>query len=190
MSNTRSPVRLLGISGSLRSTSSNTAILSTLVSLLSDKADLALCRLDEVPLYNGDLEGVQLPEAVRALKAAIDRCDGLVICSPEYNYGVPGVLKNAIDWASRPAFQSPLRGKPVLIMTASPGTAGGARAHHQIREALSASLARPIARAQVAIGGVQSKIEGGRLVDESTIQFILGAIDDLIAEIRLLAGHR
>ena len=95
-----------------------------------------------------------------------------------------GVLKNALDWASRPAFNSPLRNKTCLPMTSSPGYVGGARAHAQINETLSSALARVVVRPQVVIAGVMQKIAGGRLVDEDTIQFCLAAIDDLLKEVR------
>ncbi len=124
------------------------------------------------------------------LKNAIAGADGLVLCSPEYNYGMPGVLKNAIDWASRPGFASPLRSKPALIMTASPGTAGGVRAQAQIRDALAATLARPLARQHVAIANVASRIQDGRLADAPTLDFIRVALEELLDEIAMLAGAR
>jgi chromate reductase len=85
-----------------------------------------------------------LPASVSALKEAIAQADGLIICSPEYNYSTSGVLKNALDWASRPGFNSPLKNKPVLIMTSSPGVLRGVRAQSQLRETLSATLSRVI----------------------------------------------
>jgi len=179
-------VRLLGISGSLRSGSHCTAVLRTLAERLYGDARLELHPLDGVPLFNADLDGEQAPAAVRDLKAAITAADGLVVCSPEYNYGMSGVLKNAIDWASRPGFKSPLKGKPVLVMTASPGTAGGVRAQYQVREALSATLARPLARQHVAIASVADKMAGGRLNDPATLDFVLQAVGDLVQEVRLL----
>ncbi len=179
--------RLLGLSGSIRRESCNTAILRTLAGKLRDKASLTLFPLDDVPLYNADLDGERLRPPVRALKEAIAASDGIVLCSPEYNYGTSGVLKNAIDWASRPGFASPLKNKPALIMTSSPGYVGGARAHAQLRETLAGTLARVVARPQVTIAGVTQKIVHGELVDESTLKFCLDAIDDLLAEIRLVA---
>jgi chromate reductase, NAD(P)H dehydrogenase (quinone) len=95
------------------------------------------------------------------------------------------VLKNALDWASRPGFNSPLKDKPALIMTSSPGFTGGVRAQYQLREVLSATLARVVARPQVVIGGVAQKIKEGRLVDEAAVTFALAAIDDLLREIRI-----
>ena len=182
--------RLLGISGSIRSQSNCTAVLRSLQALLPDSASIELFPLDEIPLYNADLDGPAPPAAVAELKQAISRADGIVLCSPEYNYGIPGVLKNAIDWASRPGFKSPLRGKPVLIMTASPGAFGGARAQAEIRAAFAAVLARPIARQHVAIPAVNTKIKDGRIADEPTVQFLTDAVGDLLAEIDLVNGRR
>lgn len=183
-------VNLLGISGSLRAQSYCTAVLHTLSELLQDEIRLTLHPLADVPLYNADLDTSEPPAAVRDFKQAILQADGLVICTPEYNYGIPGVLKNAIDWASRPGFKSPLVDKPALIMTASPGTAGGVRAQYQVREALSATLARPIARQHVAIAGVAQKVTDGRLTDADTRQFVQSAVRDLVTEIQMLRRGR
>lgn len=182
--------RLVAISGSIRRASHCTAVLRSLTPLLPPTATLELFPLDDVPMYNADLDGDSPPAAVAQLKAAIAAADGLVICSPEYNYGIPGVLKNAIDWASRPGFASPLKGKPVLVMTASPGTAGGVRAQAQIRDALAATLARPLVRQHIAIAGVASRIQDGRLVDEPTLGFIQAGLVDLLGEIRWLQAAR
>jgi chromate reductase len=179
--------RLLGISGSIRQGSTNTVILRTLAERLDGRASLTVFPLNDVPLYNSDLEGDRLPESVRALKSAIAESDGIILCSPEYNHGMPGVLKNALDWASCPASASPLKRKPSLLMTSSPGYVGGARAHAQMQETLVSVLARVVVRPQVVIAGVMQKITDGKLVDESSIKFCLEAIDDLFKEIRLLS---
>jgi chromate reductase len=108
------------------------------------------------------------------------------IYSPEYNNGVFGVLKNALNWASRPGFNSPLKNNPVLIMTSSPGLLGGVRAQSQLRGTLSATRSRVISCPRIVIPGVNQKIQDGRFVDEITIGFMLAAVDDLIGEIKLL----
>ena len=140
--------------------------------------------LDENPLYKSGVEAQMLPASVEVLKDAIEQADDLIICSPEYNYGTSGVLKNALDWASRPGFNSPLKNKPVLIMTSSPGVLGGVRAQAQLRETLSATLSRVIRGPQIVIPGVNEKIQDGRFIDEKTIEFMLAAVDDLISEIK------
>jgi chromate reductase len=181
-----STLRLIGISGSLRSASNNTAILETLASRVTHQAELSLFPLNDIPLYNSDLETEALPTSVAALKEAISLADGLILCSPEYNYGISGVLKNALDWASRPGFNSPLKNKPVLIMTSSPGLLGGVRAQAQLRETLSATLSKVVCCPQIVIPNVNQKIQNGRFTDEPTIEFILAAIEELTREINLV----
>jgi chromate reductase, NAD(P)H dehydrogenase (quinone) len=127
--------KLLGVPGSLRRASHSTALLRAMAPLVASRARMDVITLHGIPLYDADLDGDAPPDGVRAFKSAIAAADGLVVCSPEYNYGIPGVLKNAIDRASRPGFKSVLRGKPVLVMTASPGALGGVRA--QVRQRLA-----------------------------------------------------
>src|SRR5438094_797050 len=105
-------VRILGISGSLRRGSYATSTLRGLQQAVRAQADVEIHPLDAIPLYNADLDGEHKPHPVVALKAAIRDCAGMVLVSPEYNYGIPGVLKNALDWASRPGYQSVLKDKP------------------------------------------------------------------------------
>jgi len=177
-------VRLAGISGSLRRNSNNTAILRTLQARLEPDVELSLLSLDSLPLYNSDLEGGELPAAVAEFKATVQAAEGLVLCSPEYNFGTSGVLKNALDWASRPANASPLKGKHVLIMSSSPAFTGGLRAQAQLREAFASTLSRVVVHPPVVIAGVHEKIKEGRLVDESNIRFALDAIAALVTDIR------
>jgi chromate reductase len=176
-------VKLLGLSGSIRKASTNTIILRSLAERLDGKASMTVFPLNDVPIYNGDLDGEHGPEAVRALKAAITEADGLILCTPEYNHGMPGMLKNALDWVSRPVFASPLKNKPVLLITSSPGYVGGARAHAQMQETLASTLARVVLRPQVVIAGVNQKIVDDKLTDATTVDFCLQAIDDLLTEI-------
>jgi chromate reductase len=104
--------------------------------------------------------------------------------SPEYNHGMSGVLKNALDWASRPHGRSVLKSKPVLTMTASPAFTGGVRAQQQMNETLASIPARPVFRPQIVIGGVHEKVRDGRLIDQTALSFALEGVGDLIEEIR------
>jgi len=113
------PIRLIGMSGSLRTGSYSNAILETLREKFSGRADLAVYDLAPIPAYNQDFEGDKRPRVIKALLADIADADGLVLCAPEFNHSIPGVLKNAIDWASRPAFASVLAYKHVAIMATS-----------------------------------------------------------------------
>jgi chromate reductase, NAD(P)H dehydrogenase (quinone) len=175
---------ILGIPGSLRRGSYSGAVLRGLQEIAADRARIELFLLDQVPLYNADLDGDEKPPSVAALKKAIHECDGLVLSSPEYNYGVSGVLKNAIDWASRPGYQSVLRDKPVLIMTSSPGLVGGVRAQAQLRQTLAATLSRVVAVPEVVISQVNKKVQDGRLVDATSLKFMLEALEALLVEIQ------
>ncbi len=179
-------ITLLGISGSLRAGSFSTAVLNTIMAAERAGVAWAGCDLGTIPLYNQDLDVDGGPAAVSAFRAAIARSDGLVVVSPEYNYGMPGVLKNALDWASRPGFASALKGKPVVYMTASPGALGGARAQVHLLEFFGAVLARPVIGPQVAIAGVGQKIEDGRLTDPPTLTVVENAVAALLKEIRNL----
>jgi len=117
--------------------------------------------------------------------ADIAEADGLVLCAPEFNHSIPGVLKNAIDWASRPAFQSVLAYKHVAIMATSRGPLGGARCLEHLRVALESCLSRIALAREVLITAAESKIKDGRLVDEASLGFACGAVEALLHEIRL-----
>jgi chromate reductase len=177
-------LRLLGLSGSLRRASNSTAVLRGLQDAVAPKARLDVFSLHGLPLYNEDDDGEYAPESVRALRSAIETTDGVIMVSPEYNHGMSGVLKNSLDWASRPYGRSVLSGKPVLTMTASPAYTGGVRAQQQMNETLASIPARPVLRPQIVIGSVHEKVRNGRLVDETTLHFALAGVDDLIEEIQ------
>ncbi len=179
------PLRLIGMSGSLRAGSYSNAVLATLREKFAGQAELELYDLAPIPLYNQDFEGDKRPPIVKQMLADIAAADGLVLCAPEFNHSIPGVLKNAIDWASRPAFQSVLAYKPVAIMATSRGPLGGARCLEHMKVALDSCLARVTLAREVIITAAESKIRDGRLVDETSLGFACGAVEALIREIRL-----
>jgi chromate reductase len=128
--------RIVGIAGSLRRASWNRGLIRAAVEGAPDGIEVVTLDLDLVPLYNQDVEDRGDPASVIALKDLIVLADALLIATPEYNNGMPGVLKNAIDWASRPAAASVLRDKPVVVMGVSPGPGAAARAQQQVRDAV------------------------------------------------------
>src|SRR5882672_4988864 len=131
----RAKLSVLGIAGSLRAASFNRSLLRAAQELAPAGMTITAFDLAPIPLYNADVEATGDPEPVAALKSAIRQADALLIATPEYNFGVPGVLKNAIDWASRPPRGSAMQGKPVAIMGATPGGWGTARSQMQLRQA-------------------------------------------------------
>ena len=180
----KTPV-LLGMSGSLRAGSYSNAILETLREKFAGRAELQLYDLAPIPLYNQDFEGDKRPPAVKRMLADIAEADGLVLCAPEFNHSIPGVLKNAIDWASRPSFQSVLAYKHVAIMATSRGPLGGARCLEHMKVALDSCLARVTLAREVIITATESKVIDGRLTDETSLGFACGAVEALLSEIRL-----
>jgi chromate reductase len=166
--------RLLAISGSLRKQAYSKAVLAALAEATASEAQFDYADIGELPLFNQDLYVEPLPASVERWRRQIAAADGLVIASPEYNHGIPGVLKNALDWVSRPHNGSPLKNKPVLIITSSPAVTGGVRAQYQIRESLVSALARPVNTPEIVIGHVGAKIVDGRFTDAATIDFALG----------------
>ena len=185
MSNDAKPIRLIGMSGSLRTGSYSNAVLETLREKFAGRADLRLYDLAPIPLYNQDFEGDKRPPIVKKLLADIADADGLVLCAPEFNHSIPGVLKNALDWASRPGFASVMAYKPVAIMATSRGPLGGARCLEHMRVALDSMLSRVTLAREVIITASETKVRDGRLVDETSLGFACGAVEALIREIRL-----
>jgi chromate reductase len=174
MNTNETPVRVIGIAGSLRKGSHNRRLLEAARTLAPATMDIEIASLDEIPMYNQDLDraGVR-PEAVERLKRAVGGADAVLIATPEYNHSVPGVLQNAIDWLSRPAMRSPLAGKPVAIIGSSPGALGAVRAQQQLKLVLMATLAQVMPHPGVAVGQVQEKFDAeGSLVHEPTRSFL------------------
>lgn len=133
-------MKILAISGSLRKDSYNTRLLELARTLLADKCDMHIYLCGELPFYNQDADGSEKPEKVSELLELISNADGLLFATPEYNYSVPGVLKNAIDWASRPAFRSVLKNRPTGILSASMSGFGGLRAQMHLKQILGGTL--------------------------------------------------
>jgi chromate reductase, NAD(P)H dehydrogenase (quinone) len=173
------PVRLLGLTGSLRRGSYSSAILLALAPALEGRCDFEIRDL-RLPLYDQDEEDAGAPDVVRALRAAVSNADGLVICTPEYNHGMPGVLKNALDWGSRPSGQSAWKGKPTLVISNSPSFTGGVRAQAQVHETLLAAGASIAPGPQVVIGNMGDKVRDGRLVDAHALTFALQEVERLV----------
>ncbi|MFO0930544.1 MAG: NAD(P)H-dependent oxidoreductase [Gemmataceae bacterium] len=153
------PIRVLGISGSLRRGSFNTAALRAAVELAPAGMSIEPFDLSAVPLYNEDIYEKGFPPAVEELRRRIKEADALLIATPEYNYSVPGVLKNAIDWASRPPDQ-PFDGKPMAIFGASPTFTGTARAQYHLGQVFIYLNALILNRPEVFITAAHTKIDG------------------------------
>jgi chromate reductase len=177
-------VKLIGLPGSLRNASFSRATLVGLRNNLPDKVTLDILDL-QLPLYNEDNDRPGGPADVRRFRDAIRDCDGVVIATPEYNHGIPGVLKNALDWASRPYGKSVLINKPVLVISVSPAFTGGVRAHAQVNETLLSIPAHLIGGPQVVIAGISDKIKNGVLIDEANLSFALSAVRRMITMTRL-----
>jgi chromate reductase len=174
------PTRILAFAGSLRKASFNAATLRVLQSLAPAWVTIAIHDLSDIPLYNEDLENQGLPASVVTFRQAIAAADGLVIATPEYNYSVPGVLKNAIDWASRPPEQ-PFDGKPIALLGASPGFAGTARAQYHLRQMFIYLNAQILNRPEVFISAAHTKFDAdGHLTDEMTRKHLGGMLEALL----------
>lgn len=162
-------LRIVGIPGSLRRGSFNRALLRAAVGLAPPELAIDTWPLDAVPLYDGDVEAQGLPEAVHGLREAVAAADGLLIATPEYNHGVPGVVKNAVDWLSRPPKPHALESKPVGLMGATPGRFGTRAAQYQLRQALTPLNAFVMPQPQILVTGVRDKLDDElRLTDEPT----------------------
>ncbi len=183
-------MKILGISGSLRKGSHNTGLLEAVVQLLPAGVEMTIVGCGDIPLYNKDLDTANKPEAVLQLLQAVREADGVLLATPEYNYSFSGVLKNAIDWASRPAYKSVLAGKPVAIVSASPSQIGGARAQAHLRQVLSATLSPVVPSPTFVVSSAQNKFDGnGALIDEDTKGQLTGYMRDFVAWVNRLAGR-
>jgi len=173
--------KILGIAGSLRKGSFNKAILRAAVELAPKNVSIEVFDLEGIPPFNQDLDQ-QPPDKVKDLKARVRAADAILIATPEYNYSVPGVLKNAIDWGSRPYGDNAWDDKPVAIMGASPGMLGTARAQYHLRQSCVFLNMHPLNKPEVMVTFAGDKIgPDGKLKDQNTTEHIGRLIEGLIA---------
>ncbi|WP_353475806.1 NAD(P)H-dependent oxidoreductase (plasmid) [Salipiger sp. H15] len=165
---------LLLIPGSLRAASSARATARALSERLPEGSTHETADPGLLPHYNADVTD---DPAVGAFIAQVQRADGVIFVTPEYNYSVPGVLKNAIDWASRPAYASAFTGKPCLVVSVSGGAMGGVRAQGHLKYILNGMLARVYPCREIVVPMANSKVEDGKLTDEA----VLGFAEEVIA---------
>jgi chromate reductase len=167
-------IHVAGITGSLREGSLNKGLLQAAVELAPAGMEIKIyTRLGEIPPYNDDVFQKGDPEPVADMKKFIGGADALLISTPEYNYGVPGVLKNAIDWASRPAGKSVLNRKPAAIMGCSPGLGGTIRAQHAIRQSFVFTDTPAMLQPEIKIPSAAPLFDAsGKLTDENSRQYI------------------
>jgi len=172
-------ISILGFAGSLRKGSYNKSLLRAAQEMVPENATLEVFDLERIPPFNQDLEN-QPPEKVKEFKAKIRAADAILIATPEYNYSIPGVLKNAIDNASRPYGDNAFDGKPAAIMGASIGMLGTARAQYHLRQSMVFLNMYPLNQPEVMVPFAQEKIDqNGRLTDQKTrdkIKELLGAL--------------
>ncbi len=175
-------MNVLGISGSLRAGSYNSMALRAAQKLVPEGMKITLASIADVPMFNDDVRVAGLPPAVAALKEAVRAADAVLLVTPEYNFSVPGVLKNALDWLSRPP-EPPFENKPVAIMGASPGVLGTARMQYHLRQVLVYMNTFTLNKPEVFIGQAATKFNAqGDLTDEATRKIItelLVALDKL-----------
>ena len=184
------PITILGIAGSLRKTSFNRAALRAAQKLVPEGVSLEIFDLEGIPPFNQDEEGPP-PERVGQLKQRIRAADAILIVTPEYNYSIPGVLKNAIDWASRPYGDNSWEGKPVAIMGASIGAMGTSRAQYQLRQVFVFLNMYPLNRPEVMISNAAQRFdEKGNLKDEETKSYIQNLMAALVTWAKYHEGGR
>lgn len=166
-------INVLGFAGSLREGSFNKMLINNAKELAPGHMKIEIFDLAGIPLYNYDVEQQSDPERVREFKQAIREADGVLIATPEYNHGVPGVTKNAIDWASRPPREAPLNKKPVGILGASPGLTGTARGQSQLRQAFEFTNSYCMPQPEILVYRAHEKFdEDGNLTHDKTREYL------------------
>jgi len=179
MSDGQDALKVLGISGSLRKGSFNTMALRAAQGLAPAGMTIETAEVGNLPLYNDDIRAAGYPPVVQAFRDKIAAADALLFVTPEYNYSISGVLKNAIDWGSRPPSQ-PFDGKPVAIMGASGGVLGTARAQYHLRQMCVFLNMLPVNKPEVMIGQAQTRFDAaGNLTDETTRGLVKQLLESL-----------
>ena len=179
-------ITILGFAGSLRKGSYNRALLRAALDLVPKDVNLEVFELDGIPPFNQDFESSP-PEKVNEFKRKIRAADALLVVTPEYNYSIPGVLKNAIDWASRPYGDNAFEGKPVAMMSASIGMLGGARAQYHLRQSFVFLNMYPVNKPEVLVTFSPQKFDDqGRLLDEKTKELVRELLNALFTWARKL----
>ena len=175
------PVKILAFAGSLRKNSYNELLLQAAAKLLPASAQLEIVSIDEIPLYDQDREVLGIPQSVKLFKEKIESADAILIATPEYNHSYPGVLKNAIDWASRPYGHNSFNGKPVAVMSAAPGLFGGVSAQDHLKQVLLALNMQVVAQPAVIVNSVHEKFDmTHELTDADTKQFMKQLLANLV----------
>jgi chromate reductase len=183
-------IKILGFAGSLRKGSYNRSLLSAALEMVPKEATLEILDLDGIPPFNQDLEN-QPPEKVKEFKAKIRAVDAILIATPEYNYSIPGVLKNAIDWASRPYGDNAFDGKPVAMMGASIGMLGTARAQYHLRQSFVFLNMLPLNQPEVMVPFANEKIDqNGKVTDEKTKKKIGELLENLVVWTKKLKSEK
>ncbi|PWN05536.1 NADPH-dependent FMN reductase [Rhodohalobacter mucosus] len=178
-------MNILAFAGSLRKGSYNKSLLRAARDLAPDGMNIELFDLEGIPLFNADTEKKGDPKRVAEFKKAIIEANGLLIASPEYNHGMSGVTKNAIDWSSRPPKEMPISGKPVGILGASPGTTGTARSQDQLRQSLKSVNAPCMTKPEFLLSRAHEKFgSDGTLTDEKTREFLKKYLDSFAGWIK------
>lgn len=182
-------MKVLAFAGSLRAASYNRALLRAAVDLAPEGLAVTIHELAELPLFNDDLDVDGGPAPVAAFRSAIAAADALLIATPEYNHGPSGVIKNALDWASRPPGKSVLAGKPVTVIGASPGAVGAARAQTLLEPMLLGCGCRVYNRGQFALGHAADRFDAeGALTDQESCKRLVALLEGLVAWTRSLSG--
>ena len=172
--------KILGVAGSLRKDSYNRALLRAIADLAPENVEVEIYELDKIPLYNQDMDTLEsMPESVRDFKKRIKEADAILFVTPEYNRSMPGVLKNAIDWASRPYNDNSFDDKPVATIGATDGMLGTAVAQYHLREIFSFLNAHPMERPQLFISGISKKLDGAKILDDELRKLLLLFINNL-----------